>query len=174
MEKGALRCDANVSLRKAGETTLGVKTELKNLNSIRAVKRALEFEINRQSEMLEAGQGIAPETRLWNEPANRTELMRTKEEADDYRYFPEPDLPPLVLSKEMLTEAKKNLPELPETCKKRLISDYNLTEYEAGVISKDRGLVDYFEVVASQVSDYTLIANWLINILLQELDKSNG
>ncbi len=169
MEKGALRCDANISLREAGESTLGAKTELKNLNSIRAVRKALEFEIRRQSGLLESGQKIAQETRLWNESVNQTELMRTKEEADDYRYFPEPDLPPLILTDELLNEVKNILPELPEACRNRLISDYKLSEYEASIISRDSHLVAYFKAVYSELGNSKLIAKWLINNLLQAL-----
>ncbi|MEZ5358496.1 MAG: Asp-tRNA(Asn)/Glu-tRNA(Gln) amidotransferase subunit GatB [Candidatus Zixiibacteriota bacterium] len=171
MEKGALRCDANISLRPKGEDTLGVKTELKNLNSIRAVKKALEFEIIRQTNLLESGQNVIQDTRLWDESTLQTESMRVKEEADDYRYFPEPDLPPLVLTNELVKSVRKSLPELPEAKKNRLITEYKISEYDAGVISKDTALAAYFEVLANETGDSALSANWLMNIVLQVIGE---
>lgn len=173
MEQGALRCDANISLTPKGEDGLGVKTELKNLNSIRAVKKALAFEIHRQTIILESGQKIVQDTRLWNESAQKTGSMRIKEDADDYRYFPEPDLPPLLLTEKMVDAVQKSLPELPEAKKNRLVSEYKISEYEAGVLSKNADLAAYFEALARKTGDSPQSANWLMNIVLQALDEQS-
>ena len=139
MEEGGLRCDANVSLRRRGDVGLGVRTEIKNLNSFRALQRALEFEIARQSRVLDGGGRVTIETRLWDEAGARTVGMRTKEDSEDYRYFPEPDLPPLAISPERLARLRAALPELPEACEARLASAYGLGDDDAACAGEDAG-----------------------------------
>lgn len=145
MEEGSLRCDANVSVRPVGETKLGTKAELKNLNSFRFLKNALEYEIARQIRVLEEGGSVVQETRLWNTTEHRTISMRSKEEAHDYRYFPEPDLPPLVIDEAWQRDIRASMPELPEAKKARFIAQYSLPEYDAGVLTTSRALADFFE-----------------------------
>jgi len=145
MEKGSLRCDANISLRPKGATKLGTKTEIKNLNSFKSVVKALEFEANRQAWLLKEGQAVSGETRLWDDEASETRSMRSKEEIQDYRYFPEPDLMPFSISAEWLKTIKDSLPELPAQRKARFISQYQLSEYDAGVLLQDKTHADFFE-----------------------------
>ncbi len=173
MEKGALRCDANVSIRLEGETKLGTRTELKNLNSIKAVQRALQFEIERQSECLNAGQPVVQETLLWNENSRQTEVMRGKEDADDYRYFPEPDLPPLKFDGLWLKEIHDSIPELPDSRKKRFESAYNLSKYEANILTADDELSQYFEQVVKTGSSSHDASNWVINNVLQAIREQS-
>lgn len=149
MEKGSLRCDANLSLNKKGEQ-LGVKTEVKNMNSFKAVEKALQYEAHRQEKLLKEGERIIQETRLWDEDTQTTRSMRTKEEAHDYRYFPEPDLPVLEVKQEWVEEIRKSIPELPLMKKKRYISDYNLSEYDAYILTKEKEIADYFEEAVSE------------------------
>ena len=149
MEEGSLRCDANISVRPAGQKTLGVKTELKNLNSFRYVQRALEYEIARQIDVVTAGGTVDHETRLWDVGAGRTVTMRGKEEAHDYRYFPEPDLPPLTLDPDWIEEIRRGLPELPDARRRRFVEQYSLPDYDAGVLTTSRELADYFEATAA-------------------------
>jgi len=169
MEKGSLRCDANVSIRKMGDTKLGTKTELKNMNSFKAVKAGLEFEVNRQRQLLEAGERIIQETRLWDEAKAVTVLMRTKEEAHDYRYFPEPDLVPFTLQESVIEDVRKTLPELPAAKLKRFISEYKLSEYDAGVLIQDKMAANYFEECVKHFADTKKIVNWVNGPLLKEL-----
>jgi aspartyl-tRNA(Asn)/glutamyl-tRNA(Gln) amidotransferase subunit B len=168
MEEGSLRCDANVSIRPAGSTALGTRTELKNLNSMRNVQRALAYEIARQAGLVEGGGQVVQETVLWDEALGVTRAMRGKEEAEDYRYFPEPDLPPLVLDPARVAELREALPELPAERKERLAAEYALTEYEAHLLTLERGLAEYFEQVAGACGNPKAAASFLLNDLPRE------
>ena len=170
MEKGSLRCDANVSIREQGVQVLGTKTELKNLNSFRAVKNAIDFEVQRQIQTLEAGERIIQETRLWNEEKQITVSMRSKEEAHDYRYFPEPDLVPFMIETSMAEKARQALPELPTEKLTRFINDYKLSLYDAGVLVQDKNLAFFFEACVKAWNNPKKITNWIISILKQELN----
>ncbi|MCA9404480.1 MAG: Asp-tRNA(Asn)/Glu-tRNA(Gln) amidotransferase subunit GatB [Candidatus Omnitrophica bacterium] len=171
MEKGSLRCDANVSIRPAGSTAFGTKTELKNMNSFKAVRAALEYEISRQHKVVLAGEKVVQETRLWDESKLRTASMRSKEEAHDYRYFPDPDLVPFTLADSEIEAARAALPELPEAKFQRFLKDYALTEYDAGIIIQDRGMADFFETCAGIYDDYKKICNWLNGSVLQAINE---
>ena len=170
MEKGSLRCDANISLRQKGTKKLGVKAELKNMNSFRAVKKALDYEVKRQEEVLSQGGEIIQETRLWDEKEELTRSMRRKEDADDYRYFPEPDLLPLLIGKEEIEEAKRNLPESPAQRKERFQVQYGLSDYDISVLTAEKDLADFYETVVKEYSrlgdkpaeNYKKIANWVM------------
>jgi len=176
MEKGSLRCDANVSVRRKGEAKFGTKAEVKNLNSFRYLARALEYEIDRQVAMLEEGGRIEQETRLWNLAAGRTEPMRSKEYAHDYRYFPEPDLLPLAVEAKWLEAIRAAMPELPAAKRARFLRDYGLTDYDADVLTATRALADYFEEVvrpdASGRPDPKAAANWIQSELLGALKEA--
>ena len=171
MEEGSLRCDANVSVRPAGATTLGVKTEVKNLNSFRHVQRALEYEIERHIGVLQAGGSIEQETRLWDNAAGRTITMRGKEEAHDYRYFPEPDLPPLQLDAEWIDEIRATLPELPDARRRRFVSQYALPEYDARVLTQSTELAQYFEATAAACGNPKAASNWIMGELTRRLNE---
>ena len=172
MEEGSLRCDANVSVRKRGETRLGTKTEVKNVNSFRNVGRAIEFEISRQIELLEAGGRVVQETRSFDADTGRTRLMRSKEEAHDYRYFPDPDLPPLVVTAERIEGLRRQLPELPWQRRARLIEQYGLPPADALLLTGERELADYFEaVVAEHPSNPKAVANWIMGEVLRMLKE---
>jgi aspartyl-tRNA(Asn)/glutamyl-tRNA(Gln) amidotransferase subunit B len=171
MEKGFLRCDANVSLRGKGESKLGTKTELKNMNSFKAVKDALEYEINRQGEILERKERIVQETRLWDADKGISLSMRSKEEAHDYRYFPEPDLVPFVLEKTELETIKKNLPELPRTRARRFREQYLLSDYDAGVLTSSRSLADYFEECVGLYPQAKTVSNWITTEIFSYLNE---
>ena len=174
MEKGELRCDANISIRPKGETRLGVKTELKNMNSFRHVQRALEYEIKRQEKILEEEGKIVQETLLWNPQLGVTETMRSKEEAHDYRYFPEPDLVPLEVSREWLEEVASTLPELPDEKKARFMEEYGLTAYDAEVLTSAREMADFYEeAVKAHSQNPKAIANWVTVELLGRLNAEN-
>ncbi|MBI4832848.1 MAG: Asp-tRNA(Asn)/Glu-tRNA(Gln) amidotransferase subunit GatB [Candidatus Lindowbacteria bacterium] len=162
MEEGSLRCDANISIRPKGATELGVKTEVKNMNSFKAVQKALEFEAARQKKILIEGGVIAQETRLWDADRGVTRSMRSKEEAHDYRYFPEPDLIPLIVSEEWIEEIRKNLPELPGQRKRRLQEEYGIPEYDAGVLTASKHIADFFERAARQYRDAKTVSNWVM------------
>ncbi len=164
MEEGSLRCDANVSVRPQGSNKLGTRCEIKNVNSMRFVAKAIEFEAKRQIEVIESGGEIEQETRLFDANRGETRSMRSKEEAHDYRYFPDPDLLPLVLPKDFVDTIKQTLPELPDDKKGRFMSDYGLSAYDAGVLVGERSTADYFEEVAKN-RDAKLAANWVINEL---------
>jgi len=170
MEEGSLRCDANVSVRPLGATALGVKAEVKNLNSFRHVQRALEYEITRQIDIMRAGGTIDHETRLWDAGAGRTMTMRGKEEAHDYRYFPEPDLPPLTLDPAWIEQIVASLPELPEARRRRFMEQYALSEYDAGVLTASRELADYFEATASASANPKASSNWVTGALTAKLN----
>jgi len=174
MEKGSLRCDANISIRPAGSQQLGTKTELKNMNSFKAVKAGLEFEINRHRTVIESGQKIIQETRLWDEARGMTSPMRSKEEAHDYRYFPEPDLVPFLMVESAIEEMRRSLPELPAQKRERLISQYNLAAYDAGILVQDPGLAALFEECARHYQDTKKICNWINGPLLKELNARNA
>ncbi|MCM8770058.1 MAG: Asp-tRNA(Asn)/Glu-tRNA(Gln) amidotransferase subunit GatB [Candidatus Omnitrophica bacterium] len=165
MEEGSLRCDANVSVRKIGEQILGTKVEVKNLNSFRSVRKALTFEIDRQTRLLLEGKEIFQETRLWNENRAVTETMRGKEEAHDYRYFPEPDLRPLMLTQEDVDRVRSELVELPEVRKKRFIAEYHLSSYEATVLTAEKEVADYFETATKLYPQPKILANWIMGEL---------
>ncbi len=165
MEEGSLRCDANVSVRPRGQEKFGAKVEVKNVNSFRFIRAALEYEIERQIEVIEGGGRIAQETRLWNAGEGRTYSMRSKEQAHDYRYFPEPDLPPLIVSAEFLAEAKKRLPELPEARRARMIADYELNEKDAHTLTSSREFADRFEAAAKTAKNPRRVANLLLSEL---------
>ena len=173
MELGSLRCDANVSVRKKGDTALGTRTETKNLNSFKAVVRAIEYETNRQIEVIENGGRVVQETRLWDEEQGVTRPMRSKEEAMDYRYFPEPDLPRVIISEERLEKVKKEMPEFADEKAKRFISDYKLNEKEAVILSGEPELADYYEEVVTKSGEPKLSANWMLTEILRVLKEKN-
>lgn len=173
MEKGQMRCDVNVSVRKVGEKEFGTKIEIKNLNSFRAVHRSLEYEIWRQPEVLENGGTLQQETRGWNDDRGETYLMRVKEAAHDYRYFPDPDLMPVTFTDEEIEAFRASLPELPEAMRERFVKDFAITEYDSEVICQDKAVAMYFEAGAKQVKTPKLLANWIISELLRELSDSN-
>jgi aspartyl-tRNA(Asn)/glutamyl-tRNA(Gln) amidotransferase subunit B len=173
MEEGSLRCDANVSVRQVGASAFGTKTEVKNLNSFRFLQKALEYEIERQIEIVEDGGTIHQETRLWDSREQRTYGMRSKEFAHDYRYFPEPDLLPVVITEEWKEEVRRSLPELPEPRRQRFLRDYSLTDYDAAQLTSSRALADYFEQVAKACGEPKLAANWVLSELLYLLKETN-
>ncbi len=173
MEEGSLRCDANISIRKSGSKELGVKTEIKNMNSFKGVKAALQYEQLRQTELLENGQRIAHETRLYDSTRDVTESMRSKEEAHDYRYFPEPDLVPFDFEEKLLKDIKRSIPELPEPRKKRFMSDYKLSDYDARVMVSDKATADYFEKCISVYKKPKEIANWLMGDISAYMKEQN-
>src|SRR6266700_3110929 len=172
MEEGSLRCDANVSVRRRGAEKFGVKAEVKNLNSFRYLQRALEYEIERQISVLESGGKISQETRLWNVAEGRTETMRSKEFAHDYRYFPEPDLLPLRVGAAWRDEIAGAMPELPDARRKRFVRDFGITPYDAEVLTTTRALADYFESVAAAGAPAKPAANWIQGELLRLLKEA--
>ena len=171
MEEGSFRCDANVSLRPKGETAFGTRAELKNMNSFRNVQRALEYEIKRQQYILENGQEVIQETRLWDDSQGVTQSMRGKEEAHDYRYFPDPDLVPIVIDNEWIAVVKKSLPELPLEKRERFVRDYQIPPYDAGVLTSSRALADYFEEVAKISGKPKIASNWVMGDILRFLNE---
>jgi aspartyl-tRNA(Asn)/glutamyl-tRNA(Gln) amidotransferase subunit B len=174
MEEGSLRCDANVSVRRAGVSAFGTKTEVKNLNSFRFLQKALEYEIERQIEIVESAGTISQETRLWDSREQRTYGMRSKEYAHDYRYFPEPDLLPTVITEEWKEEVRRSLPELPEARRQRFLHEYTLTDYDAAQLTSSKALADYYEAVAKACGEPKLAANWVLSellYLLKDADK---
>jgi aspartyl-tRNA(Asn)/glutamyl-tRNA(Gln) amidotransferase subunit B len=172
MEKGNLRCEANVSVRRIGDTGFGTKVELKNLNSVRFMQRAIEFEIDRQIELIESGGRVSQETRLWDERAAQTRVMRSKEEAHDYRYFPEPDLPPLTISKELIESVRAAMPELPDVRRRRFMEEYDLSYNDAAQLTSNRALSDYYEQAAKATGDARIAANWIRSELLREMEAA--
>jgi aspartyl-tRNA(Asn)/glutamyl-tRNA(Gln) amidotransferase subunit B len=173
MQEGSFRCDANVSVRKIGEKTLGTRCEIKNLNSFRFMERAIEFEARRQIEILEDGGRIAQETRLYDAERDETRAMRTKEEAQDYRYFPDPDLLPLVVSEETIERIRSTLPELPEARRSRFARDYGLPAYDAALLTASRAAADYFEaMVKASGVEPKLCANWQTGALNASLNEA--
>ena len=168
-EKGQMRCDVNISLRPVGREAFGTKVELKNLNSFRAVHRSIEYETWRQAEVLDKGGTIVQETRGWNDDTGETYLMRTKEQAHDYRYFPDPDLTPVIMTEQEIDALRRDLPEMPGVKRVRFVEQYGLTEYDADVLTHDRDIADYFEAAAKSVKTPKNVANWIISELLREL-----
>jgi aspartyl-tRNA(Asn)/glutamyl-tRNA(Gln) amidotransferase subunit B len=171
MEEGSLRCDANISVRLKGEDKLGTKTEVKNMNSFKSVERAINHEVERQVEVLEDGGEIVQQTLLWNADLNEAFPMRSKEEAHDYRYFPEPDLLPVVISEEWKKEIAEQLPELPDERKEKLISKYNLPEYDADILTQNKAIVDYYEEVVSSTNDFKAASNWIMGDVLKAINE---
>lgn len=172
MEEGSLRCDANISLKPAGTPQLGTKTELKNINSFKALGRALAYEIERQSELLMEGKAVKQETRKWEEAKQRTLPLRSKEETQDYRYFPDPDLVPIELDPAYVAEIAASLPELPEAKKRRLIEEYHLPEYDADLITGSKHLADFFEAVLKHYFSPKAASNWIMGELLRLMGEA--
>lgn len=172
MEEGNLRADINVSLRPAGTTALGTRTEMKNINSFKALEDAIEYEIERQTEVLEEGGTIVQETRTWDPERGITLSMRSKEDAHDYRYMPEPDLPPILTSEEEIEVFKKSLPELPDVRQARYVGEYGLSDYDAGVITSSRAMAEYFETMLAEGADAKAAANWMMGDLSKNLNAA--
>jgi aspartyl-tRNA(Asn)/glutamyl-tRNA(Gln) amidotransferase subunit B len=173
MEEGSLRCDANVSVRPAGAQSLGTKAEVKNLNSFRFLQKALEHEIARQIDVVGEGGRVVQETRLWDSTAGRTVSMRSKEEAHDYRYFPEPDLPPVVVGAERVQTIRSAMPELPDARRRRFVVQYALPEYDAGQLTQSRALADYFESAVAAGAPAKLSSNWIMGELARKLKEED-
>ncbi|NBS11790.1 MAG: Asp-tRNA(Asn)/Glu-tRNA(Gln) amidotransferase subunit GatB [Gammaproteobacteria bacterium] len=174
MAEGSMRCDCNVSIRPAGSETLGTRTEIKNVNSFRFVERAINSEIARQIEVIEDGGRVIQETRLYDPDRDETRSMRSKEEANDYRYFPDPDLLPVELDDAFIEACRATLPELPNARKVRYVAEYGITEYDASVLVADRDIADYFEAVANHSGQGKLAANWVMGNVLSELNQTDG
>jgi len=172
MEEGSLRCDVNISLREKGVKKFGEKVEIKNLNSFRAVKLSIDYEIKRQAAMLDEGERIVQETRLWDANTNLTYSMRSKEEAHDYRYFPEPDLPPMEINHEMIQEMKDQMPELPFEKRNRFIQQYEIPEYDAEVLTSTFQLANYYESVISKNVNPKKASNWIMSELMGKISDS--
>lgn len=173
LEEGSMRCDCNVSVRKLGESKLGTKVEIKNINSFRFVEKAIEFEIDRQIDAVERGEKIIQETRLWDPDKNRTFSMRTKEDAQDYRYFPDPDLLPVIVTDAMIEHFRKSLPELPIARAKRFQSEHGLPEYDALVLTTEKDLADFYEETAKDSKNFKASSNWIMTELMRELNSAN-
>jgi aspartyl-tRNA(Asn)/glutamyl-tRNA(Gln) amidotransferase subunit B len=167
MEEGSLRCDANISIRPTGSDRLGTRAEIKNMNSFRAVERALEHEITRQIEVVSGGGTVVQETRLWDADREVTRSMRSKEFAHDYRYFPEPDLPPLPVSPEWVEEVHRSLPELPADRRARFERDIGLPAYDAEVLTARRDVADYFEAAFARLRNAKALSNWVMESVLR-------
>ena len=173
MEEGSLRCDANVSVRPTGQKEFGTRAEIKNLNSFRALERAIEYEVQRQIEALEDGEEIIQETRTWDEEKQLTRSMRSKEEANDYRYFPEPDLPPLQISREWVEEIRAKMPEMPEQAQTRLVRNYGLPEYDAVILTLSPESLSFLDQCLDQYSDAKMVSNWMMGELSRLLNQNN-
>ena len=171
MEEGSLRCDANVSVRPRGQAALGTKAEVKNLNSFKFLQKAIEHEIARQIELIEEGGRVVQETRLWDAAAGRTVSMRSKEEAHDYRYFPEPDLPPLIVDAERIAAIRAAMPELPAARRRRLVESLGLPDYDAGQLTQSRAISDYFEAVVGAGASAKAASNWVMGELARALNE---
>jgi aspartyl-tRNA(Asn)/glutamyl-tRNA(Gln) amidotransferase subunit B len=171
MEKGSLRCDANVSIRPIGQTELGTKTELKNMNSFRAVKNALEYEVERHTQVIESGGKVMQETLLWNDEKAMTITMRSKEQAHDYRYFPDPDLVPFTVDDKVIDGVRAELPELPQAKYLRFLSQYSLSEYDANILVADSRMADFFEAALKEYPQAKKVANWLAGPVFMELNN---
>ena len=174
MQEGSFRCDANISLRPAGQLELGTRTELKNMNSFRNVQRALEFEVRRQRDILLDGGAVVQETLLWDADKNITNSMRGKEEAHDYRYFPDPDLIPVVIDEKWIADIQEGLPELPNERKKRFVSEFDLPDYDAEVLTSAKELADYFERALAVFPQAKKLSNWMMTELMRELKGEDG
>jgi len=173
MEQGSLRCDANVSLRPVGQSELGTKAEIKNLNSFKFVQKAIHYEIERQTKILDQGERVIQETRLFDSQKGVTFSMRSKEESHDYRYFPEPDLVPIICDKDWVEEIRRSIPELPEEKRQRFVQQYGIPEYDAGVLIASRDLADYYEQCAELYSQPKTLSNWIMGELLRELKNDD-
>jgi len=173
MEQGSFRCEPNVSLRPQGQEKLGTKVELKNINSFRFAKDALEYEISRQTEVLSEGGVVVQETRLWDVQKGQTAVMRSKEGAHDYRYFPDPDLLPVTLDPEWIEDLRATIPELPSSRLQRFVKDYHLSDYDAGILTDSKGLADYFESCVTLFPHPKTVSNWVTGELLRELHASD-
>ena len=171
MDEGSLRCDANVSVRRPGESRLGTKAEVKNVNSFRYLEKAIEYEIGRQIDVLDHGGRVVQETRLFDAARGTTHAMRSKEEAHDYRYFPEPDLPPLIVDEARRARLATALPELPEARRQRFISEYALPEYDAALLTQTRGVADYFEETARRCGNAKAASNWVMGEVLRNMKE---
>ncbi len=171
MQEGSFRCDANVSVRPTGQEEFGTRAELKNINSFRFVERAINIEVERQIDLIEDGGTVVQETRLYDADKNETRSMRSKEEANDYRYFPDPDLLPVIIDQAYLDEVRKELPELPDEKKQRYVDSYGLSAYDAGVLTASRELASFFETVAEKTGDAKLSSNWVSGELAAKLNK---
>jgi aspartyl-tRNA(Asn)/glutamyl-tRNA(Gln) amidotransferase subunit B len=171
MSQGSLRCDANVSVRKVGDSELGTRTEIKNINSFRFVEKAINFEVKRQIKQLESGETVTQETRLYDSVKDETRPMRSKEFANDYRYFPEPDLLPVVISDKEMQDIKDNFPELAKEKERRYTQDFGLSEYDAQILASSKIMADFFEHSAKETKNYALLANWLIGEISAFLNK---
>jgi aspartyl-tRNA(Asn)/glutamyl-tRNA(Gln) amidotransferase subunit B len=174
MAQGSMRCDCNVSIRPQGSEVLGTRTEIKNVNSFRFVEKAINTEIHRQIEILEDGGRVIQETRLYDPDKDETRSMRSKEEANDYRYFPDPDLLPVMIDDSFIEACRNTLPELPEARQARYIKDYGITDYDAGVLVADRDVADYFAEVADTSGEGKLAANWVMGSVLAELNQTGS
>ena len=172
MQEGSFRCDANVSVRPAGETKLGTRCEIKNLNSFRFLEKAIEFEVRRQVELIEDGGTVVQETRLYDPDRDETRSMRSKEDAMDYRYFPDPDLLPLAISPEWIAQVKADMPELPGAMRERFVREYGLSDYEAQTLTASKAIATYFEAVANEVADRKLAANWVMGEVSARLNEA--
>ena len=173
MEKGSLRCDANISLRKAGDKNLGVKVEIKNMNSFKGVREGLQYEVERQAAALDSKEKIFQETRLWDAQKSVTLSMRSKEEANDYRYFPEPDLVPFTVDKKVIEDIRKALPELPDARMKRFVASHGMTEYDARVLTGDVAIADYFEECVLSYPNKKAAANWITGDIMAAMNEKN-
>jgi aspartyl-tRNA(Asn)/glutamyl-tRNA(Gln) amidotransferase subunit B len=172
LEEGSFRCDANVSVRPFGQAEFGTRAELKNINSFRFIKQAIEYEVERQIDLIEAGGKVIQETRLFDSNTGMTRSMRGKEEAHDYRYFPDPDLVPLVISPEWIEQVRATLPELPDAKRTRFVEELGLSAYDAEVLAADRALADYFDVCVTLTRDAKICANWIMGDVLRKLKES--
>lgn len=170
MEEGNLRADVNISLREKGETKLGTKAEMKNINSFKAIEASLEYEIDRQTEILEDGGHVKQETRTWDDAKGITMAMRSKEQAHDYRYMPEPDLVPIITTDERIEEIRRSLPELPDARKARLMNELGLSDYDAAIITSSRAMAEYFDAVVDGKADAKMAANWIMGDLAKHLN----
>lgn len=173
MEEGSLRCDANISIRPKGQEKLGTRAEIKNLNSFRALERAAEYEIKRQIEVLEEGGQLIQETRTWDEDRQVTLSMRSKEEAQDYRYFPDPDLPPVIIDTAWIERVRETLPELPDQARDRLVQVFNLPPYDAAQLTMSKDILDFFDACVTEYNEPKFVANWVMGELTRLLNQSN-
>lgn len=170
MEQGSLRCDVNLSLRPVGQIAFGTRAEIKNLNSFRSVERVIQYEINRQMDILESGGKVIQETRTWDESKGRTYSLRSKEDSDEYRYFPEPDLPPVIVMEDYIEKLRDELPEMPKEKRQRMIDKDGLPEYDAGIITASKALVDFYDAVHTYYGDAKKISNWIMGELLAKVN----
>jgi aspartyl-tRNA(Asn)/glutamyl-tRNA(Gln) amidotransferase subunit B len=173
MDQGSLRCDANVSVRPVGQKELGTRAEVKNINSFRFVEKAIEYEIRRQIAVVEDGGRVVQETRLWDSAKGITESMRSKEEAHDYRYFPDPDLVPVIAEQSWIEEIRASLPELPDAKKQRFIADYGLPEHDAFLLTEERAVAEWFEEAVRAGGQAKSVSNWMMGDLMRSLNEEN-